>query len=81
MEKENFASSPACITQRTCCLHENPPNGKSSPKTNVQVQTDWAGTDLPAWNAIDFYHQTEPLEDEELIEEEQEMEYEVYILT
>ena len=71
-ERSIASSSPSCVTQRTCCLHEN---RSYNNKSNAQVQTDWAGVDLPVWNAIDFY-QTEALEDEDL-EEEQEMEYEV----
>lgn len=41
------------------------------------MQTDWAGIDLAAWNAIDFYHPADELEDDELLDDEQEMEYEV----
>lgn len=81
MKKENAvssSSSPTCITQRTCCLHEN--ESYNSNRSNVQVQTDWAGVDLPVWSAIDFYHQEALGEAEDGIDEDQEMEYEVFRL-
>lgn len=57
------------MARRTCCLHGKSTDGRPSNSNDVQIQTDW--------DSIDFYQQTGELEDDELLDEDQEMEYEV----